>query len=98
MELSISIIISAVSCLCAVLSAWSAYKARTSNASVDDGKAAGTLQTQMGCFKSGIDDLKHQQEKNEERYLELSERLAMAEASVRQAHSRLDGVLKGNKN
>ena len=97
MDVSVTIIISAVSCLCAILSAFSAYKARTTNDSEDEGRAAGTLLTAIGYIKSGIDDLKRQQEKAEERYVELTKRLAMVEASVKQAHRRLDDYLKGEK-
>lgn len=55
-----------------------------------DGAKDGTLYSDIGYIKSGIDDLKRKQEKSEERHLEVITRLTSVEASSRQAHQRID--------
>lgn len=55
-----------------------------------EGAATGTLMSDVGYIKSGVDDLKRKQEKAEERHFELAERVTAVEQSAKQAHRRLD--------
>ena len=94
MEIPVTLLISTGSLICAVMAAVAAFKSRNK----DDGKSAGVMLTEIGYIKSGIDDLKRQQEKTEERYVELTGRLTSVEASAKQAHRRLDDhIMKGEK-
>ena len=55
-----------------------------------DGERAGTLLTEIGYIKSGVDDIKRKQEKQDEKHLEIVARLAAVEAAAKQAHKRID--------
>ena len=56
----------------------------------EGGKIHGSLMTDIVYIKSGVDDIKHKQDKQDEQLLHLSERMTSAEASAKQAHHRLD--------
>lgn len=49
-----------------------------------------TVLTEIGYIKSGVDDIKRKQEKQEEQYLDILTKLTSVEASTKQAHKRLD--------
>lgn len=57
-----------------------------------DGKHSGTMLTEIGYIKSGIDDIKKKQEKQDEQHLEIVSRLCSVEASAKQAHKRIDSL------
>lgn len=48
-----------------------------------DGHNAGAVMTELGYIKSGIDDIKHREDKLEARYSVLLERLAAVETALR---------------
>ena len=53
---------------------------------IDDGaigRRDGTVLTELGYIKSGVDDIKKRQEKQDARYLELATRIAALEARMR---------------
>ncbi len=47
------------------------------------GRRDGTVLTELGYIKSGVDDIKKRQEKQDARYLELATRIAALEARMR---------------
>ena len=55
-----------------------------------DGERNGTLLTEIGYIKSGVDDIKRKQEKQDEKNLEIVTHLAAVDASVKEAHKRVD--------
>ena len=57
-----------------------------------DGAATGTLMSDVGYIKSGVDDLKRKQEKAEDKHFELAERVTAVESSAKQAHLRIDRI------
>ncbi len=58
------------------------------NAGVKDG----TVLTELGYIRSGIDDIKRKQERQDEQHIEVISRLTAVEASAKQAHHRLDRI------
>lgn len=46
----------------------------------------------FGYIKSGVDDIKCKQEKEDERHVQVVSRLTAVEASAKQAHHRLDSL------
>lgn len=56
------------------------------------GKQDGILMTEIGYIKSGVDDIKRKQEKQDEQHIEVVSRLTAVEASTKQAHHRIDGI------
>ena len=57
-----------------------------------EGRKDGTILTELGYIKSGVDDIKRKQEKQDEQNLKFAERLTSVEASAKQAHKRLDKI------
>lgn len=57
-----------------------------------EGRKDGTILTELGYIKSGVDDIKRKQEKQDEQNLLFAERLSSVEASAKQAHKRLDAM------
>lgn len=61
------------------------------------GKKDGIVLTELGYIKSGVDDIKRKQEKQDEQYVGVVSRLTAVEESSKQAHKRLDRLEdKGN--
>lgn len=57
-----------------------------------EGRKDGTILTELGYIKSGVDDIKRKQEKQDEQNLKFAERLSKVEASASQAHKRIDKI------
>lgn len=57
-----------------------------------DGATTGTLMSDVGYIKAGVDDLKRKQETSETRHYALAERVTAVEASASQAHKRIDRI------
>lgn len=63
------------------------------NKKTDDTKEAkedGIVLTELGYIKSGIDDIKHKQETQDNKNLEFVRELTAVEESTKQAHKRID--------
>ena len=59
-------------------------------ASHEKGKETGIILTEIGHIKASIEEIKRQNERQGEQYLETLTRLTAVEASAKQAHKRLD--------
>lgn len=57
-----------------------------------EGKKDGVVLTELGYIKSGVDDIKRKQEKQEQQHIEVISRLTAVESSVKQAHKRIDAI------
>lgn len=57
-----------------------------------DGERDGVVLTELGYIKSGVDDIKRKQEKQDERNEVFSTRLVAVEESAKQAHKRIDTI------
>jgi len=58
----------------------------------EDGKQTGTILTELGYIKSGVDDVKRRQEKQDEQTLVFLKDLTAVQESAKQAHHRIDGL------
>jgi hypothetical protein len=83
-------VIGAVGGVCAIVFGYTSYKRNQKADDSKSGKESGTLFTEIGYIKSGIDDIKRKQEKQDERYTDMVERLSTVEASAEQAHLRIN--------
>jgi len=82
-----------ISIACTVLGAAIGYATFRKNREKDveeEGKADGVILTEIGYIKAGIDDIKRKQDKQDELYIKIAERLTAVEASAKQAHHRID--------
>lgn len=76
--------------VCAILFGYAAFHRNAETEVQENGKESGTLLTEIGYIKSGVDDIKRKQDKQEEQYISVTERMATVESSAKQAHKRLD--------
>lgn len=79
---------------CSILFGFMAFRRNQKTDEQQDGRENGTLLTEIGYIKANTDDIKRKQEKQDEQYLELVERMALVESSAKQAHHRLDRLEK----
>ena len=93
---SIIALIGAVGTICGVVFGYLGYQKGIKKDALSDGKNAGSLMSDIGYIKSGIDDLKRKQETSEARHFALVERVTKVEESAKQAHHRID-EFKGKK-
>lgn len=56
----------------------------------EDGRESGTILTELGYIKSGVDDLKRKQERSDETIMSFMKDLTAVQESTKQAHKRLD--------
>ena len=80
---------------CTILGAVLGYVAFLRNAKIDskaDGKQDGTILTELGYIKGGIDEIKAEQREQRQTNTEVLSRLASVESSVKSAHHRLDRI------
>lgn len=75
---------------CAIIFGYAAFHRAGKKEVHEDGEESGTLLTEIGYIKSGVDDIKRKQDKQDEQYLKITERMAAVESSAKQAHKRLD--------
>lgn len=60
----------------------------------DEGKDKGSMMSDIGYIKAGVDDLKRDTKDNSKRINILIERISRNEESTKQAHKRIDEVNK----
>lgn len=58
----------------------------------NNGSHDGSLVSDVGYIKGGVDDIKRKQEKQDEQHVLVVERLASVESSAKQAHHRIDAL------
>ena len=78
---------------CAILGGVLSYAAFFRNSKKDseaDGKQSGTILTELGYIKGGIDDLKSENREQRKTNTEFISRLTAVESSAKQAHKRID--------
>lgn len=77
---------------CAIVFGYLAFRRNSKTDDTAEGKKDGVLLTEIGYIKSGVDDIKRKQEKEDERHVQVVSRLTAVEASAKQAHHRLDSL------
>lgn len=98
MNVSLTVLISLVCTLIGAGAAILTLRRSAAKADTEEGKTSGTILTEIGYIKSGVDDIKRKQEKQDDQYLDLRQRVTKVEASASQAHKRLDGIEETCKN
>lgn len=83
-------VLSVVSTVCAIIFGYLAYKRNEKHDIKGEGEKDGTILTKLGYIKSGVDDIKHKQEKQDDQISKVLERLSYVESSAKQAHHRID--------
>lgn len=84
--------IGVVSTVCAILFGYAAFNRNRKKDDSEDGEESGRVLTEIGYIKSGIDDIKRKQDRQDEQYIKMAERVTAIEASAKQAHKRIDRI------
>lgn len=95
----ISIITSAIGLLgtiCAIIFGYMAFRRNETTDACSEAKQDGAVMTELGYIKSGVDDIKRKQDKQEQQHIEVVTRLTAVEESTKQAHHRID-EMKGER-
>lgn len=94
-ETKVSILCTVLSLTFATLGYLIAYLTFQRNKKKDDvaeGKSQGTIASDVGYIKAGVDDLKREIADQRRIVVEQGERLTRVEESTKQAHKRIDGI------
>ena len=84
--------LSVVSTVCAIIFGYVAFARNRKKDDTDEGSAKGTMLTEIGYIKGGIDDIKAEQREQRKTNTEFVSRLVAVEESAKQAHKRIDGI------
>lgn len=86
----VSSILGVLGTVCAIVFGFVAFSRNQKKDHSEEGKQDGALLTEIGYIKSGVDDIKRKQDKQEEQYIDAIIRITAVESSAKQAHKRLD--------
>jgi len=86
----LSIVLGMIGTVCAIVFGYSTYKRNCKSDDTSQGKTSGTILTEIGYIKAGVDDIKRKQDKQDERHVEIISRVTAVEQSAKQAHHRID--------
>ena len=59
-----------------------------------DGRSAGTILSDLGYIKAGVDEIKAEQKDQRKTNIDIERRLTSVEESTKQAHKRIDELKK----
>lgn len=85
-------LVSVAASICAIVFGYVAFFRNRKTEDKEQGKEGGVLFTEIGYVKSGIDDIKRHQEKQDQQHVELIGRITRVEESAKQAHKRIDNI------
>ena len=83
-------ILGVVSSVCAIVFAYLAFFRNRKKDVTEEGRASGTIMSDIGYIKAGVDDIKQEQKEQRQTNLEMISRLTAVEESTKQAHKRID--------
>lgn len=89
---TVSIIFGIVGVISCIIFSYSTYARGKKADDTVDAKKDGVVLTELGYIKSGVDDIKRKQEKQEQQHIEVISRLTAVEESAKQAHHRIDEI------
>lgn len=92
-----SAIVGIVGTLLGMLLSYAALRRNAKKDNSDEGRESGTILTEIGYIKGGIDRIERKQDTQDERYIKMAERVTAVESSAKQAHHRIDR-LEGREN
>lgn len=78
--------------LCAIVFGFLAFRRNQKSDDKEEGSLRGTMLTDIGYIKSGVDDIKDEQREQRKTNADFLERLVDCEASAKSAHHRIDGI------
>lgn len=86
-------ILGIVSSVCAIVFGYLAFFRNRKKDDTEEGKTAGTMLSDIGYIKAGVDDIKTEQKEQRKTNIEVVSRLTAVEESTKQAHKRIDEII-----
>ena len=86
-------ILGIVSSVCAIVFGYLAFFRNRKKDDTEEGKNAGTMLSDIGYIKAGVDDIKTEQKEQRKTNIEVVSRLTAVEESTKQAHKRIDEII-----
>ncbi len=77
----------------AIIFGYIAFERNRSRDERKEAKQDGAVLTELGYIKSGVDDIKRKQDKQEEKNIEIMTRLTTVEESNKQAHHLINQIM-----
>lgn len=84
------LIIGAACTIVGVLLSYAAFARNAKKDSEASGKESGTVLTEIGYIKGGVDRIERKQDAQDARYIGMAERMSAVESSAKSAHHRID--------
>ncbi len=81
-----------ISTICAIVFGVATFMRNKRQDVSKEERESATVLSDIGYIKSGVDDIKRRQEKQEAQYLDILTKLTSVESSTKQAHKRLDRI------
>ena len=85
-------VIGFIGTVCAIVFGYIAFSRNKKMDDCSDAKQDGVVLTELGYIKSGVDDIKRKQDKQEQQHIEVVTRSTAVEESAKQAHQRIDEI------
>ena len=86
-------ILGIISSVCAIVFGYLAFFRNRKKDNTEEGKSAGTMLSDIGYIKAGVDDIKTEQKEQRKTNIEVVSRLTAVEESTKQAHKRIDEII-----
>ncbi|MBR4193224.1 MAG: hypothetical protein IKQ54_05345 [Oscillospiraceae bacterium] len=83
-------VVSIIAGLAAIAFGYAAFSRNKKNDDTEEGKTTGSIMSELGYIKSGVDDVKRKQEKSDETIMGFLKDLTAVQESAKQAHKRID--------
>lgn len=87
-----SLVVGGIASMSAVIFAYATFKRNNKQDDNSAGVQAGTMMSDIGYIKSGVDDIKRKQEKQDDFNVDMMEKITAAKDSAVSAHKRIDGI------
>lgn len=90
----VSVAIGIVGTCCSIVFGYALFRRNNKADDSSDGRQTGTMLSDIGYIKSGVDDIKRKQEKQDNFNLTIMQEITSAKESAASAHKRIDGIEK----
>lgn len=78
--------------ICTIFFGYALFRRNNKSDDTNEGRQTGTMLSELGYIKSGVDDIKRKQESQESFNLQVMAGIQQAKDSAASAHKRLDGI------
>lgn len=90
-------LVAVVGTVCSIVFGYLAFVRNKHQDDMGDGVQTGTILSELGYVKSGVDDIKAETREQRKTNTELYSRMSAVESSAKQAHHRIDRLEQRNE-